>query len=207
MHIQDSDIHLPLPLAIDDALLTAAGAFPQPSHITPLLAGFHFNCQLFRLLGAVQTAQRELPSQSTSTALESILQLPPIPIHIRPSCDFMDALNRIIYNLPGALQLINPTTTPSTANEGDAGGISLGGADRDSGFATCRANLLVSQAMVRFSIRQYARAAGEMETDPEARDWAERDVLHLLEGMSSESLAANGESLVSRSLCFYEDTG
>lgn len=102
----------------------------------------------------------------------------------------MAELDRMIVDLPGPLQLVNPTSNTPT-------GPTLGtdGEPKDSGFATCRANLLISQAMVRFAIRQYARAAGEMEAG--AVDWAERDVLHLLENMSSESLAANGESLVS----------
>lgn len=50
--------------------------------------------------------------------------------------------------------------------------------------------------MVRFAIRQYAKAIGEEDGASGGRQWAEKDVLQLLESMSSESLAANGESLV-----------
>lgn len=192
MHIQDCDLCIPLPMAIDDALLTAAGAFPQAAHTTPLLAGFHFNCRLYRLLGAVQTAHRNLISSSSNPLTDPfpVLQLPQLPVPLRPSKDFMDALDRMIADLPGPLQLIGPMSPPTTAV---AGGYAAADA-KDSGFATCRANLLISQAMVRFAIRQYARAAGEMEA--EGKNWAETDVLQLLESMSSESLAANGESLV-----------
>lgn len=81
-------------------------------------------------------------------------------------------------------------------------------------FETCKANLLVSQAMVRFAIRQYAVAVGEREDELNDKAWVEKYVLSMLEmyalstsrwlrdaderanRMPSESLAVNGESLV-----------
>ncbi|GFZ46063.1 hypothetical protein JCM24511_04309 [Saitozyma sp. JCM 24511] len=203
MYIQDCDLCLPLPMAIDDALLTTAGAFPQPAHTTPVLAGFHFGVRLFRLLGVILTSHRNLSASWLNPATDPfpMLNLSPMPVQIRPSQQFFDELERIIADLPGPLQLANPTgngsnhpsskSTPPTI-------IPSGGetaAAKDLGFAICRANLLVNQAMVRFAIRQYARAVGEEEGQDGGKEWAERDVLSLLESMSSESLAANGESL------------
>ena len=219
LHIQDCDLCLPLPLAIDDNLLTTAGAFPQPAQTVPVLAGFHFNCRLYRLLGVILTTHRNMTAASAHpNDPYPMLNLPPAPVHIRPSREFMEELERILADLPGPLRLVNPTSsTPGNTNSGDMApprgtgyrdrdrdrdGTSNSGAmpseavSRESGFATCRANIVVSQAMVRFAIRQYAKAIGEEDGASGGREWAEKDVLQLLESMSSESLAANGESLV-----------
>lgn len=178
MHIQDYDICVPLPLSIDDSLLTTAGSFPQPPHTVPVLAGFHFNVRLFRLLGALLTAHRIVTSAASPLTPDpySNLNLPPLPVTIRPASIYLDELDRLLNDLPGPLQLVNPrlNNTPSTANGSEGG-------KGDPAFATCRANLLVTQAMVRFAIRQYAKAVGEEESLESGREWAERDVLSLLE--------------------------
>jgi hypothetical protein len=90
----------------------------------------------------------------------------------RPAGQFLDELERILADLPGPLQLMNPFDgTPKSEAQREKG---------ETAFGICRANLLVSQAMVRFAIRQYARAVGE-EDGVEEKAWAERDVLGLLE--------------------------
>lgn len=217
---------LPLPLSIDDSLLTTAGAFPQPPHQVPVLAGFHFSSRLFRLLGAVLTAHRQVISTALNPATDPfpMLALAPMQMQIRPSQQFFDELERILSDLPGPLQLVNPTgfsaaplggahvnggsavgagaggpggpgtggpsgmnsganTTPSGMSSGTGGSQHADpgpGGKPEPAYATCRANLLVTQAMVRFAIRQYAKAIGEEEGN-EARGWAEKDVLSLLE--------------------------
>lgn len=207
LHIQDCDLCLPLPLAIDDSLLTTAGAFPQPANTVPVLAGFHFNCRLYRLLGVILTAHRNMTASSLHpNDPYPMLNLPHMPMNIRPSRDFMEELERIIGDLPGPLRLVNPTSgTPGSSSNTDmppprtgrdSAAVPTEAMSRESGFATCRANIVVSQAMVRFAIRQYAKAIGEEDGASGGRQWAEKDVLQLLESMSSESLAANGESLV-----------
>jgi hypothetical protein len=187
LHIQDCDLCLPLPLAIDDSLLTTAGAFPQPPHSTPVLAGFHFTCRLFRLLGAVLTAHRTILASSLhpSTDPFPVLNLPPLPVPVRPSQHFFDELERVLADLPGPLQLVNPTANGETNPTGTPSTVLSASSQvegvKDTAFAICRANLLVSQAMVRFAIRQYAKAVGEEEGEDSGREWAERDVLSLLE--------------------------
>lgn len=167
LHIHECDLYIPLPLAIDDNLLTSAGAFPQPPHSVPVLAGFHYATRLFRLLGAVLTAHRQL----LAPPIDGI-HLPSIPPMHRPAGQFLDELERILADLPGPLQLMNPFDgTPKSEAQREKG---------ETAFGICRANLLVSQAMVRFAIRQYARAVGE-EDGVEEKAWAERDVLGLLE--------------------------
>lgn len=156
-------------MAIDDNLLTSAGAFPQPPHSVPILAGFHHATRLFRLLGAVLTAHRQLLAPPPDG-----LHLPQFHLHHRPASHFLDQLEHVLIDLPGPLQLINPMdgTPTSQAQREKVNG--------ETAFSICRANILVSQAMVRFAIRQYARAVGE-EDGVEEKAWAERDVLGLLE--------------------------
>lgn len=48
-------------------------------------------------------------------------------------------------------------------------------------FEICKANLLVSQAMVRFAIQQYAVAIGEDWDDLHGQEWTEKNVLNMLE--------------------------
>ena len=48
-------------------------------------------------------------------------------------------------------------------------------------FASCRANLLITQAMARFTIRKYAKAIGESDVEGDCKDWSEKDVLGMLE--------------------------
>lgn len=199
LSISDIDLHIPLPLSIDDNLLTPSGSFPQPPTTTPVLAGFHFVSRLFKLLGAVLTAHRSLPQIDTF----HILNLPPEQPYIRPAGQYTDELERILSDLPGPLHLANPSVSSGipTVSSGSGSGLSdanglgfgitgtggpgSGSRDKDTAaFATCRANLLVSQAMVRFAIRQYARSLGQRDEGEEGNDdraWADRDVLSLLE--------------------------
>ena len=166
-------------MSLDDNLLTPSGAFPQPHGTTPVLAGFHFNTLLLRLLGQVLTAHRTIVSSSYNPATDPfpMLTLPPyIMSPARPSRHFLDGLDKILADLPPPLQLYNagvPTPNGTLHNEAD---------QKDgAAFAICRANLLVTQALVRFAIRQYAKAIGEPDAGEPEKDWAEKDVLGLLE--------------------------
>nr|XP_031857878.1 uncharacterized protein CI109_006750 [Kwoniella shandongensis]KAA5524950.1 hypothetical protein CI109_006750 [Kwoniella shandongensis] len=209
--IADNDLRVPLPSAIDDNLITASGAFPQPPGVCSVLCGFHFVSRIFGLLGAVLTAHRSLSPQEASVQPDSSL-LPALWVPTRPACQFRAALQRILDDLPHELRLIGSAHTSSSRDRSES--------QRGNGvYETCKANLLVSQAMVRFAIRQYAAAIGERddESEMEDKDWVEKHVLSTLQlyvhycmmdlvlevadareerpRMLSESLAANGESL------------
>ncbi|WVQ96940.1 hypothetical protein IAU59_004049 [Kwoniella sp. CBS 9459] len=188
LQISDADLRIPLPSAIDDNLITASGAFPQTPGVPSVLCGFHHVSRIFRLLGSVLTAHRSVTITADSSDL-----LPPILTPVRPALQFRDALRHILADLPPPLRLTS-STDDSTSVFHDT--------DRDrqsqhmnSTFETCKANLLVSQAMVRFAIRQYAAAVEEREDDLEDKAWVEKHVLGMLKPMLSDSLAANGESL------------
>lgn len=203
LQFNDADLYLPYPLSIDDNLLTTAGAFPQPPNQIPILAGFHQVSKLFRLLSAILTAHRTL-ADSSAGFFPNLAGLTIISQRPNPR-SFADELEKMLADVPGPLRLLDPTPgnglaslttspyeTPSglnpqasrpPANKPVNGNVAPGGMSAsatDNVFATCRANLLVTQALVRFAIHQYAKLVGETETD-EHSDWAARDVLSLLE--------------------------
>lgn len=175
-------------MAIDDNLLTPAGAFTPSSSAVPLLSGFHFVTRLFCLLGEILTANRRAGDPNRVEGMmpwsPPLSQLPSFENPARPAQHFLDELERILTVLPGPLQLANPTSTGPTPNSSSS--LSDPTLREAQAFAICRANILITQAMVRFSIRQYARAVGQ--SDPSSsfdgiseRAWVERDVLSLLE--------------------------
>ena len=218
--IMDDDLNLPLPLAIDDELLTSSGCFPQPPEKTSILAGFHFNSRLFRLLSTILTALRSHTSTSRNPELDpyKILHLPVSHYWIRPASHFYDELDRLLLDLPPHLQLANPQIDPAPApEEAKPGTIEQLQIGRQAAYDTCRANILITQAMTRFAIRQYAVLLGEEDMQARVGDWAERDVLSLLQQwvfvilgpqraltcsrMSPESIAANGNAMVRIRAC------
>ena len=179
LHIADYDLNLPLPAPLDDNLITTSGAFPQPPDVTPVLAGFHFSARLFRLLGAVITAKKTIAATWRDPEFDPYptLGLPKEEQWIRSPSQFFAELERIISELPGPLQLGNEAVQDSALGDGE----NPDGWKDQAAFATCRANLLITQAVVRFAIRQYAQVVGEPDAEGDCKDWAEKDVLSLLE--------------------------
>ncbi|OCF39722.1 hypothetical protein I317_06446 [Kwoniella heveanensis CBS 569] len=189
----DADLRVSLPSAIDDNLITASGAFPQPSNVPSILSGFHHVSRLFRLLGSILTAHRSVSARQTTIVADPCALSPYLNTTVRPASDFRDALRQLLAELPPPLQLTSSAeSSRQGTTETERDGFSRHGS---SAFETCRANLLVSQAMVRFAVRQYAAAVGEREDGLEDKAWVEKHVLSMLEHMLSDSLAANGESL------------
>ncbi|WVQ69634.1 uncharacterized protein L199_007854 [Kwoniella botswanensis] len=197
LQINDADLSIPLPTTIDDNLITASGAFPQPPGACSVLSGFHHVSRIFHLLGSILTAHRSLSALDRSVQSDLSL-LPPLAATPRPASDFQTALQQILADLPYPLQLNSSMNSQP-----------LGQMDNTSDrppqhssdiFETCRANLLVSQALVRYAIQRYAVAVGDREDEADDKIWVEKHVLSMLEMIPTESLAANGESLRSKVL-------
>ncbi|OWZ26826.1 hypothetical protein C347_06473 [Cryptococcus neoformans AD2-60a] len=213
--IVDADVRVSWPSEVDDNLITASGAFPQPSGVYSVLCGFHHVSRIFHLLGAVITAHRSLLAKESSIQLDP--SLPSMWPAIRPTSHFRNALQRILDNLPPPLQLASPLDPPLGGKRNEPPRLRHHGIGV---FETCKANLLVSQAMVRFAIRQYAVAVGEREDELNDKAWVKKYVLSMLETyalsmsrwlrdaderanrMPSESLAVNGESLRNKVIFF-----
>ena len=166
LRIQADDVQVALPSAIDDEYITPIGVYPQPTHSPSILSGLHFVSRFFCLLGQVITARRAAdrssphipgsPDESKSPQGPTVNGV----THCRPR-EFTEQLDSILTELPPALQAEKDSegrtyvTGPSTAE-----GSRLESFDqsKQAMFATCRANLLVTQALLRLAISRYAAA-------------------------------------------------
>lgn len=191
MLISDGDVTAPYPTAVDDEYITRAGSFPQPAGKTSVLAGFHHISRLFHLLGLILATLRSRRSQSrprpVPPGLLDLLNAPSLSSSV-----FTESFNRILDDLPHELRWqVGADYTP-------VGGDGKVGSDA---FAICRVNLLITQALIRSAIQQYAFANGE---DDAALHVSPRKlVLDMLDSMSTESLTANGDSLRMKVLYFF----
>jgi hypothetical protein len=95
---------------------------------------------------------------------------------------FRHALDGILYRLPDPLQISTEQPT-------------------DEVFSICRVNLLMTLAHTQLAIQRFAVAMGE-EEDPSYQASTRRRIVDMLESMSSESLAANGDALRNKVLYF-----
>ncbi|RSH77295.1 uncharacterized protein EHS24_003605 [Apiotrichum porosum] len=105
---------------------------------------------------------------------------------------FTESFNRILDDLPHELRWQVGTDYTPVGGDGKVG---------SDAFAICRVNLLITQALIRSAIQQYAFANGE---DDAALHVSPRKlVLDMLDSMSTESLTANGDSLRMKVLYFF----
>lgn len=154
MLLCDEDIFVDEILAVDDDLITAAGAFPQPVGRTPILAGFLHVTRLFRLLSRVIQLfrRRSRPTPFSNDELVDPRNL-------------IQALQSLLDDLPPALRIDGVAEESQSKMDMVA-------------FDICKANILVSdaiacmntslrlresfpqvsQVLVRFAIYQYAIA-------------------------------------------------
>lgn len=183
MLIWDWDMQVPYALAVDDEFITKLGAFPQPAGRTSALAGFQFVSRIFHLLGVVLSALRARRNPHPNAELADLLSLPRYVLSSR----YTQVLDDILADLPPELQLkVERNPRPGQ------------GSEEHTAFEICRVNILITQAMTRQAIQQYAQALGE--EDAELHPSPRKLVIDMLETMPTESLTANGDSLVSRPL-------
>ena len=130
--IRYDDISTPYPSPLADHCITSSGVYPQTNLSPSLLAGFHYNARLFHLLGKV------LYYRGIAPLMESPLG----------PASFITELESMKAEMP-------PVFTED---------ISIWDGFLDSqqtaGFATCRANLLITIALVQIVIKQYAESLG-----------------------------------------------
>ncbi|KAJ9123730.1 hypothetical protein QFC24_003504 [Naganishia onofrii] len=181
MLLSDDDIDVGDILECDDSLITAAGAFPQPAGKTPILSGFIHVTRIFRLLSRVLRYVRAKAKSNAREDGDDGMTTDRGNERFPDPRVLIESLQALLDDLPVPLRLQSHNTEHRSKAEAQA-------------FDTCKANILVSQVLVRFAIYQYAmlHSAGQAETClTELTD----DVLRRLHEMSSESLAANGESI------------
>lgn len=144
MLLSDDDIFVSDILEVDDSLITVAGAFPQAPGKTPKLSGFVHVTRIFRLLSKViRLVQDRAHGQVISKEKD---RLAPAPL------DLVNSLEMLLDDLPLPLQLTVPVDQAQPTEDLQA-------------FDVCKANILVTQVLVRFAIRQYAALRARTSPD------------------------------------------
>ncbi|BEI94878.1 uncharacterized protein CcaverHIS019_0704590 [Cutaneotrichosporon cavernicola] len=155
------------PEAIDDDFITSQGMFPQPAHKTSLLAGFVAVSKLFRILSECFFHHRcALSELQTITTAWTVVA--------------EERVHALLRELPSAIQ--DPPSVPLEANR--------------QVFATQRANILITVAIVKFALYDL-RSALNVNEDQLAREREAiaREIHNLLMSIPVEDLASNGESV------------
>lgn len=151
MLLSDDDIDVGDILECDDSLITAAGAFPQPAGKTPILSGFIHVTRIFRLLSRVLRYVRAKAKAEGRDGIQSERGYERFP----DPRSLIESLQALLDGLPAPLRLQSKSTEHRSKAEAQA-------------FDTCKANILVSQVLVRFAIYQYAmlqtQSSGQAET-------------------------------------------
>jgi hypothetical protein len=151
MLLSDDDIDVGDILECDDSLITAAGAFPQPANKTPILSGFIHVTRIFRLLSRVLRYVRAKAKAEGRDGIQSERGYERFP----DPRSLIESLQALLDGLPAPLRLQSQSTEHRSKAEAQA-------------FDTCKANILVSQVLVRFAIYQYAmlqtQSSGQAET-------------------------------------------
>lgn len=155
------------PEAIDDDFITSQGMFPQPAHKTSLLAGFVAVSKLFRILSECFFHHRCILSE-----------LPTINTEWTVAAE--ERVHALLRDLPSAIQ--DPPSVPLEANR--------------QVFATQRANILITVAIVKFALYDLRSALNvDEEQLAREREAIAREIHNLLMSIPVEDLASNGESV------------
>lgn len=153
MLLSDDDIDVGDILECDDSLITAAGAFPQPAGKTPILSGFIHVTRIFRLLSRVLRYVRAKAKSNAREDGDDGMTTDRGYERFPDPRVLIESLQALLDDLPVPLRLQSHNTEHRSKAEAQA-------------FDTCKANILVSQVLVRFAIYQYAmlHSAGQAET-------------------------------------------
>lgn len=172
MLLSDEDINVSDVLAVDDSLITSVGVFPQPPDRTPILAGFVHVTRIFRLLSEVLTLLRRkarMSSRSTVNNGGAGQSNAGADDGFPDPRSLVHSLQRLLDDLPPPLRLQSDAQQESSTRT----------KAETNAFDTCRANILVSQVLVRFAIYQYAMLKSQGRAD-QCLDELTEDVLRRL---------------------------
>jgi hypothetical protein len=122
--LHDKDITVDEPAEVADDYMTAVGFFAQPLGVTPIIAGFVRVTRVFRLLSRILALLRAVKHPAAA----------PVD-HAAQIQDILALLQVEMTNLPPELDVDSATSS-------------------DPAFETCKANILVTQALARFELMQ-----------------------------------------------------
>lgn len=183
IHLNDYDGLPPLPLPVDDELITAAGAFPQPEPYTSYMSGFNACVQLFPVLASCMVRHRRLQLRLRAGG---VLQDDEVDAEMRWADETRHDLDALMNGLPAEL-----AGTLSYPGAGDD-------AVRDAILGMQRANILITEASVRIALFDYVADLAPMTPQmTEERSELARRAYETLSNIPIDDLAANGESIVS----------
>lgn len=155
------------PEAVDDDFITSQGMFPQPPAKTSLLAGFVAVSKLFRILSECFFHHRCILSELQTITTDWTVAAE-------------ERVHALLRDLPAAIQ--DPTSVPLEANR--------------QVFATQRANILITVAIVKFALYDLRQALNvDEEQLAREREAIAREIHNLLMSIPVEDLASNGESV------------
>ena len=190
IHLNDFEEFPGLPMEVEDELITASGAFPQPADRLSAMTGFVALIKLFRLMQDCIIRHRQLKRFLAAAAGAAGGE----PIVI-PQADAEQSLAWAEEALSQAEEIMN-TLPPQLGGEQDIAHLAE---DEAAVFGMQRANLLITALSLQFVVFEYKLALSpESEHVIKQRENAGRRGIEMLKGISLDDLAANGESMVGR---------
>lgn len=134
--LSDYDITVQEPLEVDDGLITNAGCLPQPIDSVPVIAGFVRVTRVFRILSRTIELLRQCRNRTD-------LSDDPFYFSSRLTT-IQQALQTELAALPPPLQITDDFSASPIQHA----------------FETCKANILVTQALARYEVYQLALMTG-----------------------------------------------
>lgn len=189
IHLMDFEGFPDFPMEVEDELITASGAFPQPADRLSAMTGFVTLLKLFRLMHDCIVRHRQLrrflaAATAASNGEPVVIPQADAEQSLAWAEDALAQAEEIMNNLPSQL-----------AGEQD---ISHLAEDEAAVFGMQRANLLITALSLQFVLFEYKLALSpESEHVIKQRENAGRRGIEMLKGISLDDLAANGESMVS----------
>ncbi|KAK1923431.1 hypothetical protein DB88DRAFT_510988 [Papiliotrema laurentii] len=178
IHLNTFEGFPPIPLPVDDEILTIQGSFPSNASLSSAL-GFIAITQIFPHQGECIARQRRYRHRMS-------IGEPYSPLEVQVEKEWIerskDELARKMESLPRALR--------------DPDWVEDGSEERRAVLGMQRANILVTEASVQFTLLSYA---DDLETNPEKaaeeRTRIGRTSFAILSSLPLDDLAANGESM------------
>lgn len=134
--LSDYDITVQEPLEVDDGLITNAGCLPQPIDSVPIIAGFVRVTRVFRILSRTIELLRQYRNRTD-------LSDDPFYFSSRLTT-IQQTLQTELAALPPPLQIMDDFSASPIQHA----------------FETCKANILVTQALARYEVYQLALMTG-----------------------------------------------
>jgi hypothetical protein len=137
IHLNDFEGLAPLPSSVDDEYITSQGSFPQPLQKPSYMTGYVACVQLFPVMADCIVRHRQLKQRLKRARPLSDAEVMLEKAWVREARVEVD---RLMSDLPSALQLGDGSPRPT------------GDPVEDAVFGMQRANLLITEASVKFSL-------------------------------------------------------